>query len=1169
MPSSNGPPPPPPGAAGPSSSSSSPATIHQNSPPSSPTTSRRKSTRSRPREVVVVPKLDASASTSSPPLSTGVGPLEAAVGGGGTKKLTKWLTSSSASSSTSSVTGGRGRAKSVGSGSMLDQVIRDGQAQGVGISISPSSSLGSVSAAARPGSRRGSAGSPVLLNQGLPQPAVPPPEVVVRGDDEGKQKGGFFGLRRTKSSLRMFGGGGGNGGTAALGGSGAPPARDVDSATLSGSFEDDLRSSTSSFHQLPHSASFNNGTGQNPNVANRIGGWFTSMLHSSASTSHLPLPATNSDPTLPQSPTTSRFSTGSGSFSTPATLRLPSSSPSKSSSGSGGGRLGPLDRMLDKAVQYFLDTDSQADKCEEDIWVLGVRHDGYREELSLALSQTQGGSGLGVGVDLPSADNLSGGNGGKKRRSVPTSTVLSRAKKGGKKRGTSVDLTRSPSLTPSHEGGGGSPSTPSTSPPSSVSMSPQSSRGSNSTSTAPPLPLPLPPQPPVQTYGWPTSFYHDFYSRIGLTYRTGFPPIPCSPSSGGGLFNQLSMSIGRGSSGRTSEGLSSDSGWGCMLRTGQSLLANALISVHLGRDWRRPLPPVPTPTTNGQGQTPHFSVPPPTPLSPSHATYTRIISLFLDDPSPLAPFSVHRFALMGKQLGKEVGEWFGPSTAAGAIKALVSEYEPAGLAVSSFVDGTVYKSEVVEAAGGEDGEWQKPVLVLINLRLGIDGVNPIYHEAVKAIFSFPQSVGIAGGRPSSSYYFVGTQANSLFYIDPHHPKTSIPIRTAPSELVTPLQTEPLARTESRTSSTSASIEQDLEDQLHTAPSSPPNHNTISDSFVTVVPSPTTPNPISHPATEQSPSHSPTRAPVLASQPSPPIASYLLDAYPDSVLRTYHTEKVRKMALQSMDPSMLLGFLIRDESDWEDFCSRVKEVSQLHKSIFAIADSPPAWMRKSMGASVTGNGGGGGLSSAEESDGIGSFSEPDDWELDSGNASASSPPHRPVSDDDDEWETTSPVPTRSLPPSISNQTSGGGIGQTVESWTKVPELGSTTRTTSTIGAFAAAPSDSPKQRATALEDDGVVVVEPSPTSTGPIGGTPVLVSPLAIRAAGAEKVEEGWEGVADGGGASVSARAAMEESGRLPPSRDGSNLEGEEGSGNDDTAESFKLVESTVPHGIAI
>ena len=51
-----------------------------------------------------------------------------------------------------------------------------------------------------------------------------------------------------------------------------------------------------------------------------------------------------------------------------------------------------------------------------------------------------------------------------------------------------------------------------------------------------------------------------------------------------------------------------------------------------------------------------------------YATYVRILSWFLDDPSPLCPFSVHRMALIGKELGKEVGEWFGPSTAAGALK---------------------------------------------------------------------------------------------------------------------------------------------------------------------------------------------------------------------------------------------------------------------------------------------------------------------------------------------------------------------------------------------------------------------------------------------------------------------------------------------------------------------
>jgi Peptidase family C54 len=64
-------------------------------------------------------------------------------------------------------------------------------------------------------------------------------------------------------------------------------------------------------------------------------------------------------------------------------------------------------------------------------------------------------------------------------------------------------------------------------------------------------------------------------------------------------------------------------------------------------DWRRPPHPVPT---------------------ADYATYVQILTWFFDSPSPLCPFSVHRMALAGKDLGKDVGQWFGPSTAAGAIK---------------------------------------------------------------------------------------------------------------------------------------------------------------------------------------------------------------------------------------------------------------------------------------------------------------------------------------------------------------------------------------------------------------------------------------------------------------------------------------------------------------------
>jgi len=271
-----------------------------------------------------------------------------------------------------------------------------------------------------------------------------------------------------------------------------------------------------------------------------------------------------------------------------------------------------------------------------------------------------------------------------------------------------------------------------------------------------------------------------------------------------------------------------------------------------------------------------------------YATYVRILSWFLDDPSALCPFSVHRMALVGKQLGKEIGEWFGPSTAAGALKALTNNFAPCGLAVTVAADGIVYQSEVYEASQQStddwngvpdalplrrrrrtnDGKWgEKAVLVLAGIRLGLDGVNPIYYESLKSIFAFPQSVGIAGGRPSSSYYFVGTQANSLYYLDPHFTRPAVPLR----------------------SSIAGSGFSGGAEGMHTS---------ARDGIDAVV-----------------------------------------NAYDPSELATFHCEKVKRMTISGMDPSMLLGFLCKNEEDWLDLVRRVDELP--HK-IFSIQDEPPRW-----------------------------------------------------------------------------------------------------------------------------------------------------------------------------------------------------------------------------------
>ncbi|KAG8972175.1 Cysteine protease atg4 [Tulasnella sp. 425] len=672
-------------------------------------------------------------------------------------------------------------------------------------------------------------------------------------------------------------------------------------------------------------------------ISSRLSGWFSQNFAGSSTD----LPSTSLAPSSSQAtviPQTSPKHKASGIFNV---ARHPAK-------GLGGG--------FEKAVRYFLDSDAQPDKCTDPIWLMGVQHPGYEPPSPTpAYGVYPEHLGRGGGHRRDSTDV---GHGTTRRSTPPT---ISRG---------STGYHRNPSLQ-------------------SLSLS-LSGGGSASGGKAKEAPL-----------SWPPAFYDDFTSCVWMTYRSQYFPIrdislaelEATKEVDPTIISQSVQSPPRKWWGGE-KSWTSDSGWGCMVRTGQSLLATALVHLHLGRDY---------------------------------ATYVKIITWFLDSPSTLCPFGVHRMVLAGKELGTDVGCWFGPSIAAGAIKRLTGSFLEAGLSVSVSSNNEVFATDIYAASNqnvepadtlktSRRSKWGgRPVLLLICVRLGIDGVNPVYHDGLKVkssasywtsmtdaaertqeIFTWPQSVGISGGRPSSSYYFVGQQAGSLFYLDPHHTRPAVPLRPPPP-VFTPASPATTANShlEPDSADDKASIQQrrgssgrpstpdrELEKSIgdvsvtglskggrfrsgsiklkhrRNTNGSPTNSRTgsASSSASFSLHAPLSPSPLSqsqgsqHGHGQQPSTGAPGTSPSgssfssIAGPPAgvDPTTYHLATAYSPAELRTFHCDKVRKMPLSHMDPSMLLGFLCKDEAEWNDLRARAQEFAKVHKPIFTIQDEPPSW-----------------------------------------------------------------------------------------------------------------------------------------------------------------------------------------------------------------------------------
>ena len=156
-------------------------------------------------------------------------------------------------------------------------------------------------------------------------------------------------------------------------------------------------------------------------------------------------------------------------------------------------------------------------------------------------------------------------------------------------------------------------------------------------------------------------------------------------------------------------------------------------------------------------------------------TLNFIASLLHDSPASAHGFSIHSICQAGKPFGLIAGKWMGPYAICRAFEVLGDQHLEGLLKIVTVDSGggvpCLDEDRLVQhfkprpATRQELYLWpdrvstQTGLLILLPVVLGVDRLNEVYSEQLQTILRLPQSVGIVGGKPGHSLYFIGYQVH--------------------------------------------------------------------------------------------------------------------------------------------------------------------------------------------------------------------------------------------------------------------------------------------------------------------------------------------------------------------------------------------------------------------------